>query len=92
MRYYKCGSGMLTEGLSKGTSSRTEKDRKENVFDLEVAFMAEMSKRRRNGEISCTITRKLGARLKDDSGRVNNTKTFKRNPSRHEAIKKFINK
>ena len=61
---------MLTKGLSKGTSLGTEKVRKENIFDLEVAFMAEMSKRRRNGEISCTRTLKLGARLRDDSGRV----------------------
>ena len=61
---------MLTKGRSKGTPPGTEKVRKENVFDLEVAFMAEMSKRRRNGEISCTRRRKLGARLRDDSGRV----------------------
>ena len=61
---------MLTKGLSKGTSLGTEKVRKENIFDLEVAFMAEMSKRRRNGEISCARTLKLGARLRDDSGRV----------------------
>ena len=49
--------------------------------------MAEMSKRRRNGEISCTRTRKLGARLKDNSGRVYNTRSFKRNPSRHQDLK-----
>ena len=61
---------MLTKGLSKGTSLGTEKVRKENVFHFEVAFMAEMSKRRRNREISCTRTQKLGARLRDDSGRV----------------------